>query len=269
MRLAIKMMPKLFLLLGFLVAANATASVFGDGDPDNGVEDQRIHRQQATSWPPQFNSVGLLVCNGEVEGSGVLLNLEGQPVVLTAGHVLQTKTFEECEYHSSANRWDRGEINKIMEVGDGTQDDPLPYRYENDWTLAAVTPWPGWRNWALSQEHIVANHAVGMTLAFLVGFDVVSGQIKAHLRCNFGSAGQTSLLRGTSDLVWDDCHSMGGASGGALFVQTPKGIGLLGIRIGSLFISEGENTLPPAMGDRFDLQRHINVSLLVANIVNQ
>ncbi len=69
--------------------------------------------------------------------------------------------------------------------------------------------------------------------------------------------------------MWDNCHSMGGASGGALFVQTPKGIGLLGIRIGSLFISESENSLPPEMGDRFDLQRHINVSLLVANIVKQ
>jgi hypothetical protein len=263
------MMPRLFFSLALLFAAHATASVFGDGDPGNGVEDQRIHRQQTSSWPALFNSVGTVACNGEVEGSGVLLNLEGRPVVLTAGHVLNSYAIEDCEYHSSINRWNRGKLDRILEVGDGSQEDPLPYRYENDWTLAAVAPWPDWRNWALSQEQIVVNQSPGMAMAFLVGFDVVSGQVKAHLRCNFGSAWQTSLLRGTTGLVWDDCHSMGGASGGALFVQTPKGIGLLGIRIGSLFISESENSLPPEMGDRFDLQRHINVSLLVANIVKQ
>lgn len=269
MRLAKQIMPRFFCSFLLLLTANATASVFGDGDPGNGVEDQRIYRQQTTSWPALFNAVGMVACKGEVKGSGVLLNLDGRPVVLTAGHVLEAKAVEVCEYQSSANPWDRGKLDSILDVGDGTHEDPLPYRYENDWTLAAVAPWPGWRNWAISQDQIVANHSPEMAMAFLVGFDVVSGQVKAHLRCNFGSAGQTSLLSGTTGLVWDNCHSMGGASGGALFVQTPKGIGLLGIRIGSLFISESENSLLPEMGDRFDLQRHINVSLLVANIVKQ
>lgn len=262
------MISKLLLLLiaGFSVAA--FASVFGDGDPDNGIEDQRVQRFDSDSWPVLFNAVGKVVCHDRTEGSGVLLDLGGQPVVLTAGHVLDSFELNDCEYRSSTNQWNRGKIVKTLGMGAVSEtDQSRPFQYENDWSMVAIKPWENWRHWALSKENVASEQSSGT--AFFVGFDVVSGQLKAHLSCNFGSAEQSVLLQGTSGLVWDDCHSMGGASGGALFVKTPEGIRLLGIRIGSLFLSEPETDPPPRMGGRFDLQRHINVSLLVADILNQ
>ena len=265
------MTPKLLLLLIVGFSATVIESVFGDGNPDNGIEDQRVQRfdSDSDSWPVLFNAVGKVVCNGKTEGSGVLLDFEGQPVVLTAGHVLDSFDLGDCEYQSSANHWNRGELVKTLGAGNFAEaDQPLPLQYQNDWSMATITPWTNWQHWAVSKEQIVASQQTSGT-AFLVGFDVVSGQLKAHIRCNFGSAEQSILLEGTSRLVWDDCHSTGGASGGALFIKTPEGIQLLGIRIGSLFFEKPEASLPPEMGDRFDLQRHINVSLLVADIVNQ
>lgn len=262
------MTSRLFLLLFATFSATAIASVFGDGDPDNGIEDQRVQRFDSDSWPVLFNAVGKVVCDGKTEGSGVLLDLGDGPVVLTAGHVLDSFELDDCEYRSGAKQWNRGELVKTLGVGNVAEtDQPLPLQYENDWSMVAIKPWKNWRHWALSKEQVASQPRSGK--AFLVGFDVVSGQLKAHLSCNFGSAEQSVLLQGTSDLVWDDCHSMGGASGGALFIKTPEGMRLLGIRIGSLFLSEPETGSPPGMGDRFDLQRHINVSLLIADIVNQ
>lgn len=262
--------PGLLIMLLVWLPLDATASVFGDGDPANGVEDQRVQRHDVDVWPVLFNAVGKIVCEGMTEGSAVLLDINDQPVVLTAGHVLQSFDLSSCEFHSGVNRWNRGKLVQSVGVGNlgDTGNTTLPMKYEQDWSMVRTEPWTNWRHWALSEDQVVgSHHASG--LAFLVGFDVVSGRLKAHIRCNVGSAEQTALLEGTSRLVWDDCHSMGGASGGALFVQTAEGMRLLGIRIGSLFVTEGDNRQPPPMGDRFDLQRHINVSLRVADILNQ
>lgn len=285
--------PLKFLLL--TVSFSLQAGVFGDANDENGYEDERLARAQTENWPKEFRSVGRIICNGRVQGSAVLLNFNSislasitglessdghivgeQPVVLTAKHVVERFDLADCHFSPESYEWHKAPILSIYSTEPVMTDDalsndsketktPVTERYKRDWLLLSLEPWPSWQAHALMinlsyQQHVSELRNQDLT-AYMVGFDLIKNQIVADYSCRFGFAEQTRLLIDVidEDLLWDDCDSEKGSSGGALFVQNGDELLLVGIRVGSLFDAnhfKGE----PKIGEKFDLDSYINVS---------
>lgn len=247
--------------------AASHAAVFGDGNAENGIEDARKSKQQADYWPKEFAAVGRIICDGQVQGTGILIdrqdhNNQPAPHLLTAHHVVGSFQQNACVFSLESDLWRQYPLRQLVRKGVGALSASLLNRYDSDWVLFALEPFDGWRRYALKPQAVGAadKQIDGWSKqAFFVSFDAVIGKISAHFECRYGLNFASRLLQFYPELFWDDCDSSGGSSGGALFVRTDSGYQLIGMRVGSLF----DETLfgqPPDMGASFNLHTNINVS---------
>jgi hypothetical protein len=100
--------------LAILAAISPTsiAAIFGDGNPANGIEDQRLLAPIDLQ-----HSVGTGICDGGLRGTAVHINLmhsdsdslQQGSIVLTAAHVLYdpdtAQRYEKCAYHPQGKRF--------------------------------------------------------------------------------------------------------------------------------------------------------------------
>ena len=93
------------------ISLTSTAAIFGDGNPANGIEDQRLLAPIELQ-----HSVGTVICDGGLRGTAVHINLmhsdrdslQQGSIVLTAAHVLYdpdtAQRYEKCAYHPQGKR---------------------------------------------------------------------------------------------------------------------------------------------------------------------
>jgi len=289
-----------FFLAGIGFSPVAKSAIFGDGNPHNGYEDDRVSKPHASNWPNEFRAVGRIFCEGRVQGSAVLLNnktvdLSGitqeQPIVLTAKHLFNEQELADCHFAPESNEWIRIAIPSVFKPSGaswrlsgldmGSLDKgQIQQRYGKDWVALELEPWQDWQKYALdylSMQEVFLQFLPDIKArpasASMVGFDLIQNQIVVDEHCHIGSPTQTPLLnQGTLEqLFWDDCDSEQGSSGGALFVRADGQYLLVGIRVGSLFNrafytekSQAE-TMPqpgatPRAGAKFSLVSNINVT---------
>lgn len=276
------------LLLGsiLLCSLHSNAAIFGDANPSNGVEDDRITKEQATIWPDEFRSVGRIVCDSFVQGSAVLFNkgvdIEGvkrsQPMLLTAKHVFAKFELSDCYFSPESFEWERVELISVLQQAKsldfGVEQESavlgsLQSMYEEDWVILGLKPWPNWQKYALLFESIEESYFNSGLYAGMgessfpvsfVGYDLIKNQIVIDEDCELGIASQTPLLNSSepSQLLWDDCDSEQGSSGGALFILHENEYLLVGIRVGSIFDKNDYDGIPE-VGGKFDLDSFINV----------
>lgn len=245
------------------------AAVFGDGHAENGVEDSRISMVHSQFSGLQ-KSVGTVVCAGSTRGTAILLSVgkEKRPFLLTAAHVLSDSAgayIEGCGYRARMNPWEVMPFVGEPIVGDYPSVSSVE-GFAADWLVVGIAPWANWEHYAIpfstAVDFQVETKKVQKETAVFVGFDTASSQILIDEDCVYGGQATSAIVRSETDLVWDNCDSESGSSGGALFAVTDAGPKLIAIRVGNLFDSqiypEG-----PQQGDRFDLSANINVSRLV------
>ena len=100
------MIKRLFLFFLFLLSVTAQSAIFGDGNPHNGVEDQRKNAPKKL-----LRSVGTIFCDGGLRGTATHIKTalrQDRSIILTAAHVLfDQKTcalFQQCHYRPENRR---------------------------------------------------------------------------------------------------------------------------------------------------------------------
>lgn len=260
---------------------SSRAAVFGDSDPENGVEDQRVAQEEAKFWPKEFRAVGRVFCSGEVQGTAILVNHTfnneelvsasgSTSKVLTARHVLEGKDLSNCTFAPESDSWRRASFESLLPKDGPEKKGFLVASYSGDWLILNIAPWDDWQRYAIVLDN-PSTHGSSYNfeggLAHFVGFDVVRNKVLAHFDCQYGQFYDSTLLESAPELLWDSCDSMPGSSGGALFVAINSNSSdpryrLAGIRVGSLF-DETFWRGQPEMGDRFNLKTNINVTKIV------
>jgi len=235
-------------------------NIFGDGDPGNGIEDDRQQllggRRRGVSLADQRMSAGTVKCDGKVRGTAMVLDtrdfapgLKGA-VLASAAHVLydldKNIRFKRCEFHFLAlgelhryqakidlqrlkmGRFDPRRTTESLEFGEG------------DWVFMYVPrPWKGFdpdealKPGAFSFANMESFQQSGGELR-LIAFNADAGVISVSDHCQViesqphdlgGGAWQGQLL--------DDCDSAGGSSGGGIVAVSEGKQLLIGIRNGS------------------------------------
>ncbi len=254
----------LMLLAVFSVHAQTThavpVNIYGDGNPDNGVEDSRqqlmSQRGRGLKLADQPMNAGTIKCDGKVRGTAMVIDTRGfapnlKGVVLaSAAHVLydlnKKKRFRRCEFHFLA----LGELARYRVKIDLKQVrmggfDPLkatdgPEFGKGDWVLMYVPrPWKGFdpekaltpRDFTFSQMESYRQSGGELRL---VAYDSSLQVISVSRDCTvIESTGDDLGGGGWKGQLLDDCDSGGGASGGGIVAVLKQQHYLIGIRSGS------------------------------------
>lgn len=256
----------LVVILFFTLPANAgelsaiPVNIFGDGDPSNGVEDDRQQllggRRRGVSLADQRMSAGTVMCDGKIRGTAMVLDtrefapaLKGA-VLVSAAHILydldQNKPFRRCEFHFLA----LGELRRYhakidlqrLKMGkyDPRQATAGHDFGEGDWVFMYVPkPWHGFD----PAEALVPGIFPFVNMeAFqqsggelrLISFNAEAGVISVSGHCHVVESNRGDLGGGTwKGQLLDDCDSAGGSSGGGIVAVTQGQQRLIGIRNGS------------------------------------
>jgi len=259
---------RLLLVLMLSAAFSASArdariiqiNIFGDGNPDNGVEDSREQvlggRRRGISLADQRMNAGTIKCDGKVRGTAMVLDtrefapgLKGV-VLASAAHVLydleEMKRFRRCEFHFLA----LGEIRKyrkkidLQKVRMGDFDPSMATAGaefgEGDWSFLYV-PRP-WKSFDPDEALTVKQFSFLQMESYrqsggelrLIAYDSSAGVISVSRDCTVVESGDGDLGGGGwKGQLLDDCDSGGGASGGGIVAVLQQKQYLVGIRSGS------------------------------------
>jgi hypothetical protein len=264
-------------------------NIFGDGNPENGVEDSRQQlmngRGRAVNLADQPLNAGTIKCDGKVRGTAMVIDtrelapdLKGV-VLASAAHVLydlhKKKRFRRCEFQFLAlgelARY-RAKIDlKRVRMG---QFDPLKATEglefgEGDWAFLYVPkPWKGFnRDEALTLRDFSFSQTASYRQS---GGDVRLVAYDSSLRVISVSRDCTVIESSTDDLggggwkgqLLDDCDSGGGASGGGIVAVLNQQHYLIGIRSGSHWSEQDfpSNVFPEGPPDGSVWNRHSNTN---------
>lgn len=235
-------------------------NIFGDGDPDNGVEDDRHQllggRRRGVSLADQRMNAGTIKCDGKIRGTAMVIDtrefapgLKGA-VLASAAHVLydldKQKRFKRCDFHFLAlNELHRYQAKiDLRQVKMGEYDprqttESLEFG-EGDWVFMYVPkPWKGFDpDEALvpsvfSFANMESFQQSGGELR-LIAFDADAGVISVSNHCRVIESKQDDLGGGAwKGQLLDDCDSTSGSSGGGIVAVSQGKQTLIGIRNGS------------------------------------
>ena len=264
-------------------------NIFGDGNPDNGVEDSREQvlggRGSGISLADQRMNAGTIKCDGKIRGTAMVVDTrefapELKGVVLaSAAHVLydldKNRRYKRCEFQFLALGEIAGYRAKIdlKNVKKGGFD-PMkatggPEFGEGDWAFLYVPrPWRGFNpDEALtlrdfSNLHMESFQQIGGELR-LIAFDSSAGVISVSKNCTVIESGGNDLGGGAwKGQLLDDCDSADGASGGGIVAVVEQKQYLIGIRNGSHWDEQvypaSEYPLGPPDGSVWDSQSNTN-----------
>jgi len=254
----------LILLVVFSASAQTSGftpvNIFGDGNPENGIEDSRQQvmggRGRGIGLADQPLNAGALKCDGKIRGTAMVIDtrqfapgLTGV-VLASAAHVLydleRKKRFRRCEFHFlalDALASYRAKIDlKKTRMGrfDPSMATDGPEFGEGDWVFLYVPkPWKGFdpneslpvRDFSFSQ---MESYRQSSGEVRLIAFDASNGGISISTDCTvIESSGDDLGGGGWKGQLLDDCDSTGGASGGGIVAVVQQQYYLIGIRSGS------------------------------------
>jgi hypothetical protein len=264
-------------------------NIFGDGNPKNGVEDNR--EQVLGGWKKgrgladQRLNAGTVKCDGKNRGTAMVVDthefadgLKGV-VLASAAHVFydleKNRYFKRCEFHFLALGELSGYRAKIdlnnVRMGDydpATAIEAMDFG-EGDWAFVYV-PRP-WRNFSPGEAAGLRDFSSLQLESFqqsggefsLIAFDASEGVISASRNCTVIESGHDDLGGGSwKGQLLDDCDSADGASGGGIMAVISGQQYLVGIRNGSHW-SEKEfpvNEYPHGPPDGSVWSRHSNTN---------
>jgi hypothetical protein len=260
-------------------------TVFGDGDPDNGVEDSRTPVMGGSRFQAGHPGAGAVKCDGQVRGTAMVLDtremaplLEGV-VLATAAHVLydleKKRRFRRCEFQFLALGALPGYTAKIdlerVVAGDfdpGKATSGIEFG-EGDWAFLYV-PKP-WKKYRPDESLQVRDFSFSHTETFqqhggefrLIALDTASGVIAESIRCSVSESGSGDIGGGIwAGQLLDDCDSGGGASGGGIIAVHGDSQFLVGIRTGAHWNGEvfpvGKFPAGPPTGSMWDPRFNTN-----------
>jgi len=267
--------------LGFVVAPafaewpeTTHVSIFGDGDPLNGIEDSRQRvmggRRQGLSLDDQRMNAGTIKCDGKIRGTAMVVDtrefapdLKGA-VLASAAHVFydleKQRRFSRCEFHLLALSELAGFRVKIdlkqIVTGDfdPSQATGSVEFGEGDWAFLYVAK--PWRDYNPDESLLAGEFSMSSQEQFqqaggefrLIAFDSSAGVISMSRHCTVIESRVGDLGGGAwPGQLLDDCDSTGGSSGGGIIAIRDGRQYLVGIRNGSHW---SETTFP---ADQFPL----------------
>ena len=254
------------LALAILIPISPTsmAAIFGDGNPTNGIEDQRLLAPIDLQ-----HSVGTVICDGGLRGTAVHINLmhsdsdslQQGSIVLTAAHVLYdpdtAQRYEKCAYHPQGKRFS-GVVFDRVSAHDFRPTTNNKIRQANqDIVFIALKQKLRHSGMELNLTGQSSRHLQ------LLGFNENQNNISISSNCQpFLSQKFVS-----SQLLLHDCDAGRGASGGPL-IDAETGT-VVGIHGGTLLFSplgkEARNTIAGASVDpetMINQARKIDVDVL-------
>lgn len=235
-------------------------NIFGDGNPFNGVEDQREPVLVSPAQNPGENdrhlNAGTIVCDGRVRGTAMVVDTrEFTPqfsgaILLSAAHVLydldRKRLFRHCEFHFMGWLHRTGYRAKV-DLDDVRMGDFDPARVtervefgQGDWAFLHLRK--PWKHYRPSQSMRVRAFSFADGESFqqrggrfgLVAFDSSAGVITESGNCTVVESVEGDLGGGAwKGQLLDDCDSGDGASGGGIIAVLNGQSYLVGIRSGS------------------------------------
>jgi hypothetical protein len=240
-------------------------SVFGDGDPLNGVEDDRQRlmsgRQRDLKLIDQRMNAGTIQCDGKTRGTAMVIDtrefapdLKGV-ILASAAHVLydleKNRHFRRCEFHLLAlsqlsSYRVKIDFRQIVTGSfDPRQATDEPEFGEGDWAFIYIAK--PWRDFDPDETLIASEFSKAKLESFqqsggefrLIAFDSTEGVISMSRHCTVIESTGDDLGGG----IWpgqllDDCDSTGGSSGGGIVAVLDDQQYLVGIRNGAHWSEE-------------------------------
>ena len=282
----------IFGFANYAVAADVQmlpVNIFGDGDPANGVEDDRRQllggRRRGGSLADQRMNAGTIKCDGKVRGTAMVIdirefapNLKGA-VLASAAHVLydleKNVRFKRCEFQFLAlgamsrykskidlgrirmGNYDPGRTTASLEFGEG------------DWVFLYVPkPWKGFDATeailprVFSFTNMESFQQSGGELR-LIAYDVSTGVISVSGHCNVIESQKGDLGGGAwKGQLLDNCDSGSGSSGGGIVAISGGKQYLIGIRNGAHWSEQAypadKYPLGPPDGDHWNQSTNTN-----------
>lgn len=288
------------LLLGILIFFAASSAggqtpvivpvnIFGDGIPDNGIEDSREQvmggRRRGISLADQRMNAGTVKCDGKIRGTAMVVDTRDfapdfkGAVLASAAHILydldKKQRFKRCEFHFLAlgelaryqakidlnylrmGDFDPGEATGGVEFGEG------------DWVFLYV-PRP-WKNFDPDETLALREFSYLQTEPYqqsggefrLIAFDSFARVISVSRNCTVIESNGDDLGGGAwKGQLLDDCDSAGGASGGGIVAVMNQKQYLIGIRSGSHWSEQvyPANDYPAGPPDGSVWDRHTNTN---------
>jgi len=203
-----------FILLVFSAATQS--AIFGDGDPSNGIEDQR-HLPAGQL----LKAVGTIFCDGGLRGTATHINTsleEGPGIILTAAHVLFDKDtglgFKHCTYRPENRRLSGIDFFAVSEHQYKPFSSNKIQQSESDIVFVALSKKP----YQASLKLAIAKNIRRNDLQ-LAGYNADRQEISLTSHCeSFSSQAFIS-----QQLLLHNCDALGGASGGPIISPAEVG----------------------------------------------
>lgn len=219
-----------------LLQTSAKAAVFGDGHPENGIEDQRLVTTQ-----PQLRSVGTVVCDGGLRGTATHIKASfresAAPIIVTAAHILfekkSGKMYLSCSYLPQNRRLSAIPFYAISEHDYNPFAADKIEQSETDIVFIALAG-------SLQQPALSLTEAPNINdqKLSLLGYNSDLNDITESANCETFVSAQFA----SEKLLLHDCDARSGASGGPLLLQLTSQQGsepqpsVIAIHGGTLFL---------------------------------
>lgn len=240
-------------------AVPTQVNIFGDGDPLNGIEDDRtplLISPDGVGTADRRLNAGTVVCDGAVRGTAMVVDtrefaadFEGA-VLLSAAHVFydleKQRLFRRCQFHFMGWTHASGYRARI-DLGKARMGDFDPAQVteriefgQGDWAFLYLRR--AWKNYNPAQSISLRTFVFAETEPFqqqgggfrLVAYDSAAGVITESRNCTVIESQAGDLGGGAwKGQLLDDCDSADGASGGGIIAALDGRVYLIGIRSGS------------------------------------
>ncbi|MDB9953010.1 hypothetical protein OAD57_06475 [Porticoccaceae bacterium] len=203
------MIRKLFLSILFLFSPVSQSAIFGDGDPSNGIEDQR-HLASSRF----LKAVGTIFCDGGLRGTATHISTslkKGPAIILTAAHVLFDQNtglaFRHCVYRPENRRLSEIDFAAVSKHQYQSFSKNKIRQSETDIVFVALNKKP----YQASLTLAMAINSSEDNLQ-LLGYNIDSQEINLSNNCeSFESDFFVS-----EQLLLHNCDALGGSSGGPI-----------------------------------------------------
>ncbi|MDG0971805.1 MAG: trypsin-like peptidase domain-containing protein [Porticoccaceae bacterium] len=245
------------LIFVFLFTGMAHSAIFGDGNPDNGMEDQRENAPKNL-----LNSVGTIFCDGGLRGTATHIKTalqQNRSIILTAAHVLfDQKTgmsFKQCSYRPENQRLSSIEFSSISTHQYKPESKNKIQQSETDIVFVALKK----RAYQRSLELAQSKNTVANSLQ-LLGYNADSQKISLSSDCT--SFESDSFI--SDQLLLHNCDALSGASGGPIITATEQGDNAVVIAVhGGTLVSAGASIRSLATGAQVNPEQWINQARIV------
>jgi V8-like Glu-specific endopeptidase len=201
-----------------LLPSFAQAAIFGDGNPENGIEDQRLVLSLEQQSLPESNAmaaVGTVICDGGLRGTATHVKSPStdanQSIIVTAAHILfdvkSGKEYASCSYLPKNKRLSAISFGTISEHSFDPLNRDKIAQSENDIVFVALSR-------ALQQPALLLSvpQAINKGKLSLLGYNSSQNHLTESADCKqYGS-----IQFASEKLLLHDCDARSGASGGPL-----------------------------------------------------